>query len=106
MRSDLAGSLVTNFASGGSDNTGGKIQPARTQFEAEQPLTLEWPRQEQIAGLLSREAKPRIIGRIAQQHDGRMAARLRSLQRVDHQRAAQPELPTRRIDSQRSEHQQ
>src|SRR6516165_11696520 len=72
----------------GADQPAGAVECAGLELAPKQPVPLVRPGQPQRAGLLAGEAKPRVIGRVADQQHGAMAETGGLAQRVVHQRRA------------------
>src|SRR5262249_57176245 len=54
----------------GADQPASAIERAGLEFTPKQPVTLVRPGQPQRAGLLAREAKPRVLARVADEQHG------------------------------------
>src|SRR5258706_11712409 len=76
----------------GADQPTGTARGARFEPMPRQPVALVRPGQPQRAGLLAGETEPGVIGRVADQQHGAMAATCGLPQRVVHQRRADARL--------------
>src|SRR5258707_15708906 len=76
----------------GADQPTGAVESARLELMPKQPVALVRPGQPQRAGLLAGETEPGVIGRVADQQHGAMAATCGLPQRVVHQRRADARL--------------
>src|SRR5258708_31317230 len=76
----------------GADQPTGAVESARLELTPKQPVALVRPGQPQRAGLLAGETEPGVIGRVADQQHGAMAATCGLPQRVVHQRRADARL--------------
>src|SRR4029453_18349049 len=75
-----------------ADQPTGAVERARLELVPKQPVALVRPGQPQRAGLLGGEPKSCLIGRVADQQHGPMAATFGLAQRVVHQRRADAAL--------------
>jgi hypothetical protein len=89
----------------GADQPTGAIERARLELIPKQPVALVRPGQPQRAGLLAGEPEPRVIGRVAHQQHGAMAATFGLAQRVVHQRRADAALAAVGHNRERAEQQ-
>ena len=72
------------------------VERAVDEFEAEQALALERAGQHQLRGLLRRKAEAGVIGRVAEQQHGAVAAGRRLSERMRRQRRAKAQASGRR----------
>src|SRR5262249_51815900 len=87
----------------GADEPTGAVERAGLELAPKQPVPLVRPGQPQRAGLLAGEAKPRVIGRVADQQHGTLAATGGLAQRVMHQCRADAALAAVGRDRERTE---
>lgn len=82
--------------SGWHDHARSAVERAVDEFEAEQALALERAGQHQLRGLLRRKAEAGVIGRVAEQQHGAVAAGRRLSERMRRQRRAKAQASGRR----------